>query len=90
MISDQPADAHSHLENLFPRIAQALTEKWGTPDVEAYLAEIMMDKRGTRKGFPSEVLEELMLIDTILWELSDTRKRFLPTPDDSDFAFGGS
>ncbi|BBP03928.1 hypothetical protein TPL01_27870 [Sulfuriferula plumbiphila] len=90
MISDQPADAHSHLENLFPRIAQALTEKWGTPDVETYLADLMIDNRGTRKGFPFEVVEELILIDTILWELSDTRKRFLSTADDSDFAFGGS
>lgn len=90
MISNPPADTHSHLENLFPHIAQALTEKWGTPDAETYLADLMLDKRGSRKGFPPEVAEELMLIDTILWELSDTRKRFLSTPDDSDFAFGGS
>lgn len=90
MMSDQSADARSHLENQFPHIARALTEKWGTPDVQAYLVDLMMDNRGTRKGFPPEVLEELMLIDTILWELSDTRKRFLSAPDDSDFAFGGS
>ena len=88
MLSHQPTNPLSHLENQFPHIAQALTEKWGTPDIDAYLSNLMMDNRGTRKGFPSEVAEELMLIDTILWELSDTRKRFLPTPDNSGFSFG--
>lgn len=88
MINDASTQTRSHLENQFPYIAQKLSEKWGTPDVEPYLANLMVDHRGSRQGFPSDVAEELMLLDTILWELSDTRKRFLPTPDDSSFSFG--
>lgn len=89
MIKNSSADALSHLENQFPHIAQALVAKWGTPDVEIYLANLMVDSRGTRQGFPSAVAEELMLIDTVLWELSDTRKQFLSTQEDSNFSFGG-
>jgi len=89
MISDASTQACSHLENQFPHIAQKLTEKWGTPDVETYLANLMVDQRGSRQGFPSDVAEELMLLDTILWELSDTRKLFLSTPEDSNFSFSG-
>ncbi|MHB1245221.1 MAG: hypothetical protein ACYCZH_02180 [Sulfuriferula sp.] len=89
MINDPSVDARSHLENQFPHIVQELVAKWGTPDVETYLASLMMDNRGNRQGFPSAVAEELMLIDTVLWELSDTRKLFLSTHDDSNFSFGG-
>lgn len=88
MINDASTQTRSHLENQFPHIAQKLSEKWGTPDAESYLANLMVDQRGSRQGFPSNVAEELMLLDAILWELSDTRKRFLPTPDDSSFSFG--
>ncbi|MHB1176284.1 MAG: hypothetical protein ACYCZJ_14285 [Sulfuriferula sp.] len=89
MINGPSVDAQSHLENQFPHIAQELVAKWGTPDVETYMANLMVDSRGTRQGFPSAVAEELMLIDTVLWELSDTRKQFLSTQEDSNFSFGG-
>ena len=55
MIKNSSADALSHLENQFPHIAQELVAKWGTPDVETYLANLMVDSRGTRQGFPSAV-----------------------------------
>lgn len=90
MTNNQPGDARCYLENLFPRIAQALTEKWDKPELETYLADLLMDNRGTRQGFPAEAVEELILIDAILWELSGQRKRFLPIPDGADFAFDGS
>lgn len=89
MTTNQPGDTRCNLENLFPRIAQALTEKWDKPELETYLADLLMDNRGARQGFPAAVVEELMLIDAILWELSDQRKRFLPIPDDADFMFDG-
>jgi hypothetical protein len=78
----------SHLELDFPRIAEAVCKVWGTAEIEPYLQSLMIDKRSTRIGFPAEIVEELMLLDGQLWELSDTRKRFLNTPDDADFAFG--
>lgn len=89
MTNTPSVDAQSYLEVQFPHITQALVAKWGTPEVESYLANLMVDNRGTRQGFPSAVAEELMLIDTVLWELSDTRKQFLSTQDESRFSFSG-
>jgi hypothetical protein len=78
----------SHLELAFPRIAETLCKAWGTAEIDAYLQSLMIDKRSTRIGFPAEIVEELMLLDGLLWELSEKRQRFLNTPDDADFSFG--
>jgi hypothetical protein len=44
----------------FPRIANRLAEIWGRPlQCERYLAALVLDSRGTRKGFPSDVTAEL-------------------------------
>lgn len=89
MATKPSEDSRCHLEKLFPRIAQALTEKWGKPELESYLADLLVDNRGARQGFPAPIMGELILIDAILWELSDHRKDFLPQPHDADFLFGG-
>jgi hypothetical protein len=82
------ASTASSLEALFPRIAAALCDAWNTPEIEQHLQALLIDNRSTRLGFPAEVIEELMSLDGLLWELSDKRKRFLNTPDDADFSFG--
>ena len=59
-----------------------------TPDIEQHLQTLLIDNRSTRQGFPPEIVEELMLLDGLLWALSEKRQRFLNTPDDADFSFG--
>ena len=47
----------------FPRIANALSSAW--PDTErarAYFAELLVDCRGGRQGFPNDVLRELLAL----------------------------
>jgi hypothetical protein len=44
----------------FPRIANTLATFWARPDaLTSYLSELLVDRRGGRKGFPLDVLNEL-------------------------------
>ena len=48
------------LAKTFPRIANALATFWARPDaLMSYLSELLVDRRGGRKGFPLDVLDEL-------------------------------
>jgi len=48
------------LATCFPRIANALATFWARPDaLTSYLSELLVDRRGGRKGFPLDVLNEL-------------------------------
>ncbi|MFC5475863.1 hypothetical protein [Paraherbaspirillum soli] len=47
----------------FPRIANHLAEVWRQPAVcEDLFVELLLDQRGTRKGFPEEVSREIMAL----------------------------
>jgi hypothetical protein len=49
-----------HLARKFPRIANKLAEAWKRPvNCDKVFDELMMDHRGTRKGFPHEVAKEI-------------------------------
>lgn len=44
----------------FPRIANRLAEVWKRPlQCERYLDELMIDRRGGRQGFPSDVAADI-------------------------------
>jgi len=44
----------------YPRIANGLAIGWGDRDATMrYFGDLLTDRRGGRKGFPAEVLEEL-------------------------------
>ena len=45
----------------FPRIANHIAASWRDPAVlNRYLQSLLLDERGNRRGFPSEVQEELV------------------------------
>jgi hypothetical protein len=47
----------------FPRIANHFAEVWMRPSVcEKLFVELLLDQRGTRKGFPVEVSREIMAL----------------------------
>jgi hypothetical protein len=53
------------LANQYPRIFNKIAELWGRPLLcEKYLDELLMDERGTRKGFPPDVAAELTVLKT--------------------------
>ena len=58
-----PADSVEQM----PHIIQRLQELWGTQEAQAYIHQILRDNRdGTRQGFPLSVVEELLLLLSIL------------------------
>lgn len=48
------------LGRCFPRIVNRFAMMWAYPDaVDAYLQELLIDQRGTRRGFPPLIAKEL-------------------------------
>lgn len=51
------------LATQFPRIANRLAAEWANPDgCRSYLYELLTDTRGGRKGFPQDVLADLLAL----------------------------
>ncbi len=62
----------------YPRIAERLKELWGSPECDRYFAELLIDTRGNRQGFPPAVVSALL-------ELSEAHQRRVGTDvDDID------
>ena len=61
-IASLPAASQPHeLARQFARIANHLCATWHQPaECRRYFDDLLVDKRGGRKGFPAEVLSELL------------------------------
>ncbi len=47
----------------YPRIVNVLAVEWDNPTVcRVYLADLLADERGDRKGFPADVERDLMTL----------------------------
>lgn len=57
----------SHLEREFERILVKIETLWATPEIHDYFSDLLMDRRGGRRGFPPEVLADII-------RLRDTRE----------------
>lgn len=57
----KPLEVHSAIES-FPHIAATITSMWDQDGFDQYLAKLIVDERGTRKGFSMDAMEELMLL----------------------------
>jgi hypothetical protein len=55
-------DYYPHiLEAMFPRVFEKIFQLWGTPALEGYLDELLMDSRdGKRQGFPQAAATEIL------------------------------
>lgn len=62
-------DDLSAVERRFPRIARELSLRWKDGDIDGYLDGLLIDERGNRQGFPGSVLEELMFLSSLRWQL---------------------
>ena len=63
----------SNLEKGFDRILTRIEQLWGRPEIGDYFSELLMDARGGRKGFPKEVMKEIMMLRE-LGELATLRE----------------
>lgn len=61
-LPDVPPEAFpQQLVATYPRIIERIVELWGRADeIEAYFQTLMLDHRGSRQGFPEEVLTEIV------------------------------
>ena len=63
------------VEERFPRVFNKLLELWQTPHIDAYLQDLMVDKRGgERAGFPPEAAAEIIRLSNYLDSLHNAGK----------------
>ena len=78
-LRDAPAAFYPRqLVDSYPRIADKIVQLWGTPEIEAYFQELMLNDRGDRQGFSQPVLTEILNLRT--WY----RSRLPPQPRSVD------
>ena len=53
------------LEAQFSRVFNKILSMWGNPELDTYLDGLMMDKRGGRKGFPMDVMNDILLLSRL-------------------------
>lgn len=54
-----------NLDKQFPRIVDKIVELWDTPQIDAYLSELLVSNRADRQGFPQEVAKEIYYLSQI-------------------------
>lgn len=86
---DVAADG-SALEQRFPRIAKTLSSFWQTPDIETYLDGLLLDDRGDRRGFPIDVLDDLMFLASIRWHETHQCGTLIETTSAAAFSYSGN
>jgi uncharacterized protein len=50
------------LEASYPRIIERIVQLWDSPEMASYFSELLIDKRGGRQGFPSQIASEIFLL----------------------------
>lgn len=50
------------LEKSYERILLQIEDLWETEEIDEYLSELLIDRRGGRKGFPDEVVKDISCI----------------------------
>lgn len=61
----QSVQYQSEIEARYPRVMQAIQALWGHDELTDYFANLMIDQRGDRDGFPPGVWEEIYLLENI-------------------------
>ena len=56
----------SHVEQAHPHIVERLRFLWGYPEGGRYLAQLIIDARGGRRGFSHEVMSELLTLANMM------------------------
>ena len=77
-LSELPAHVRpNEMASRFPHIANRIQSLWSKPqECRAYFDELMLDRRGDRKGFPVKVAVQLAALrshyDTVVFPTSQT------------------
>jgi len=63
------------LEQQYPRVLSRIIELWYSPEIDAYLTELLVDTRGGRQGFPPEVASELFRLSQVHTTLHNQKQQ---------------
>jgi hypothetical protein len=66
----------------FPRIAETIRKDWGKRVLDDYLSQLAVDERGSRQGFPPDVLTAILEIARLHAEQYRFPKPFCPWEED--------
>jgi hypothetical protein len=66
----------------YPHIIESVCIFWGGRECDTYLSKLVIDTRGGRRGFPQEVMDELLFLTEVATIKSGVKPVF--TPFDSD------
>jgi ankyrin repeat protein len=50
------------LEQKYERILKKISDLWETPEIDAYLSDLVIDTRGGRQGFPKDVMNDILTL----------------------------
>jgi len=56
----------SHLEECYPHLLERIVATWRSPESQAYLRKLIVDERGSRQGFPFDVMSELLMLSAVV------------------------
>jgi hypothetical protein len=67
IVNLDPEARPTHLADGNPRLANALAQRWSQPDVAGeFVSDLLIDRRGGRRGFPPEIKRELVMLHLVL------------------------
>jgi hypothetical protein len=66
----------------FPRIAETIRRDWGKRALDDYFAKLVVDDRGSRQGFPADVLTAILEVARLHAEQYRFAKPFHPWEED--------
>lgn len=74
-ILDDREENYPHaLAQQYPRILNKILSLWDTPSIGAYFADLLVDDRGNRAGFPKEVASEIFYLSTLVPKQAEHNK----------------
>jgi hypothetical protein len=66
----------------FPRIAETIRKDWGKRALDDYLSKLVVDDRGSRQGFPPDVLTAILEVARLHAEQYRFPRPFCPWEED--------
>jgi hypothetical protein len=61
----QRIEVRCALEESYPHLLERIVATWGEPESVAFLRKLIVDERGSRQGFPFEVMSELLVLGSL-------------------------
>jgi hypothetical protein len=62
----------------YPHIIESICLMWGGREADSYLSRLVIDTRGGRKGFPQDVMDELLVLAEVCTIKSGLKPDFTP------------